>query len=278
MKYLILIFFSINGFAQVLFEGVVKSANTKESLAGAAIYIPNSTYGTYSDENGKFSIQLPLSTKEIVISFIGYHPINAQLNISDGKNINKTIQDISQLDNYEFLDLFYLNKLNDKKYVKKVFENKISNPFGSINDGFVNNIEGNSRYYVELNQKLPENAPADFKQKPKYYKLIGYDAQGRGVYKRIEEITNKLNDRNLITYSDYVELNNSEINKLESLVEFDRKMNEVLVKPEIIEEEFDLNSLDYGGNEIFPELSQEEFNKLTEEERATIEWQKKNCK
>ena len=54
MKYLILIFFSINGFAQVLFEGVVKSANTKESLAGAAIYIPNSTYGTYSDENGKF--------------------------------------------------------------------------------------------------------------------------------------------------------------------------------------------------------------------------------
>ena len=91
MKYLILIFFSINGFAQVLFEGVVKSANTKESLAGAAIYIPNSTYGTYSDENGKFSIQLPLSTKEIVISFIGYHPINAQLNISDGKNINKTI-------------------------------------------------------------------------------------------------------------------------------------------------------------------------------------------
>ena len=91
MKYLILIFFSINGFAQVLFDGVVKSANTKESLAGAAIQIPNSTYGTYSDDNGKFSIQLPLSTKEIVISFIGYHPINAQLNISDGKNINKTI-------------------------------------------------------------------------------------------------------------------------------------------------------------------------------------------
>ena len=195
------------------------------------------------------------------------------------KNINKTIQDISQLDNYEFLDLFYLNKLNDKKYVKKVFENKISNPFGSINDGFVNNIEGNSRYYVELNQKLPENAPADFKQKPKYYKLIGYDIQGRGVYKRIEEITNKLNDRNLITYSDYVELNNSEINKLESLVEFDRKMNEVLVKPEIIEEEFDLNSLDYGGNEILTETKQEvksEINNIEVIERYSIENVKSN--
>lgn len=117
MKYLILIFFSINGFAQVLFEGVVKSANTKESLAGAAIYIPNSTYGTYSDENGKFSIQLPLSTKEIVISFIGYHPINAQLNISDGKNINKTIY--LRENNSQLNEVVVIKQKQDKEWYKK---------------------------------------------------------------------------------------------------------------------------------------------------------------
>jgi len=117
MKYLILLFFSFNGFAQVLFEGEIKNALTKENLAGASIYIPNSTYGTYSDENGKFSLQLPLNTKEIVISFIGYHSINAKLNISDGKNINKVIY--LRENNSQLNEIIVIKQKQDKEWYKK---------------------------------------------------------------------------------------------------------------------------------------------------------------
>lgn len=117
MKYLILLFFSFNGFAQVLFEGEIKNALTKENLASASIYIPNSTYGTYSDENGKFSLQLPLNTKEIVISFIGYHSINAKLNISDGKNINKVIY--LRENNSQLNEIIVIKQKQDKEWYKK---------------------------------------------------------------------------------------------------------------------------------------------------------------
>ena len=89
MKYLFFLLFSISSFSQVLFEGVIKDAATKEVLPGASIYVPNSTRGTYSDFEGKFSLELPITTKEIVISFVGYTTIKTNIDLSDGKNLNK---------------------------------------------------------------------------------------------------------------------------------------------------------------------------------------------
>ena len=117
MKYFIFIFFSVNSFAQVLFEGEIKNALTKENLAGASIYIPNSTYGTYSDEDGKFSLQLPLTTKEIVISFVGFHSINTKLNLSDGKNINKIIY--LRENNSQLNEVVVIKQKQDKEWFRK---------------------------------------------------------------------------------------------------------------------------------------------------------------
>lgn len=114
MKYLFFLLFSISSFSQVLFEGVIKDAATKEVLQGASIYVPNSTRGTYSDFEGKFSLELPITTKEIVISFVGYTTIKTNLDLSDGKNRNKTIY-LREIKN-ELNEVVFIKQKQDKNW------------------------------------------------------------------------------------------------------------------------------------------------------------------
>jgi hypothetical protein len=114
MKYLILLLVSFPCFSQVLFEGVIKDAATKEVLQGASIYVPNSTRGTYSDFEGKFSLELPITTKEIVISFIGYTTIKTSIDLSDGKNLNKTIY-LREIKN-DLNEVVFIKQKQDKNW------------------------------------------------------------------------------------------------------------------------------------------------------------------
>ena len=114
MKYLFFLLFSITSFSQALFEGVIKDAATKEVLQGASIYVPNSTRGTYSDFEGKFSLELPITTKEIVISFVGYTTIKTSLDLSDGKNLNKTIY-LREIKN-ELNEVVFIKQKQDKNW------------------------------------------------------------------------------------------------------------------------------------------------------------------
>ena len=114
MKYLFFLLFSITSFSQVLFEGVIKDAATKEVLPGASIYVPNSTRGTYSNFEGKFSLELPLTTKEIVISFVGYTTIKTNIDLSDGKNLNKTIY-LREIKN-ELNEVVFIKQKQDKNW------------------------------------------------------------------------------------------------------------------------------------------------------------------
>ena len=114
MKYLILLLISTNCFSKVLFEGVIKDAATKEVLQGASIYVPNSTRGTYSNFEGKFSLELPITTKEIVISFVGYTTIKTNIDLSDGKNLNKTIY-LREIKN-ELNEVVFIKQKQDKNW------------------------------------------------------------------------------------------------------------------------------------------------------------------
>ena len=114
MKYLFFLLFSITSFSQALFEGVIKDAATKEVLQGASIYVPNSTRGTYSDFEGKFSLELPITTKEIVISFVGYTTIKTNIDLSDGKNLNKTIF-LREIKN-ELNEVVFIKQKQDKNW------------------------------------------------------------------------------------------------------------------------------------------------------------------
>ena len=156
MKYFIFLFFSISSFSQVLFEGVVKDAATKEALQGASIYVPNSTRGTYTDPDGKFSLELPITTKEIVVSFVGYTTIKTNIDVSDGKNLNKTI---------------YLreikNELNEVVFIKQKQDKNWERMFQVFKTHFI----GNSEIAREAEILNPEDVILNEEKTPGKYKL-----------------------------------------------------------------------------------------------------------
>ncbi|MEZ4852740.1 carboxypeptidase-like regulatory domain-containing protein [Flavobacterium sp.] len=91
LKQFFLLLFSFTLSAQVMFSGKVIDIKTKETLTGASIYIPNTSIGTTSNFEGYFNVQLPLTTKEIVVSFMGYTTVKIPLTLTEGQNITETI-------------------------------------------------------------------------------------------------------------------------------------------------------------------------------------------
>ena len=145
------------------------------------------------------------------------------------KDINNSVNKFIQGNQQDFLDKFYLNNLTDKKLVKKVFKNNIENSTGKIDEGFIVSMPGTSRYYVELEtQQSQEQFENNVTPLPKYYKLIGYDSEEKGVYKRIAETSYKLNKKNLNNYTDTNELVTDESIRLQSLVVSDRQKATVI--------------------------------------------------
>ena len=55
--------------------GIVTDASNGEALIGATVSIKGTTSGVVTDVNGKFSIDVPTSEAILVISFIGYKPL-----------------------------------------------------------------------------------------------------------------------------------------------------------------------------------------------------------
>ena len=64
---------AIQAFSQKSIAGVVKSAKG-DTLIGVSVFIKNTTNGTITDANGKFSLFIPADVKDpiLVVKFIGY--------------------------------------------------------------------------------------------------------------------------------------------------------------------------------------------------------------
>jgi alkylated DNA repair dioxygenase AlkB len=161
------------------------------------------------------------------------------------KDINKNIDRINNLDNSDFVDKFYLNNLTDKAYVKRITNKQVEPIAAGSKEGFVLKNQGKSRLYLELKVEKPENAPADFVPEPQYYKLIGQNELEQGIYKRVKPEFLKINDKSMFNYSDNV------------LKEFNPELNltKNIVYKEDVEEEFELDSLDYGDETLTGKIS-----------------------
>ena len=134
-----------------------------------------------------------------------------------------------------------------------------------------------------------------------YYKLIGYDEEYRGVYSRfIPNINDELSEIKLLNVKDKKgnriinydtkginlkpvtetspglanQIDKKVLSKLHDSAIYRRdkfyRENVIVKKDEVIHNEVE------ESNNIL-ELSEEENNNLTEEEKATILWQRKNC-
>jgi TonB-linked SusC/RagA family outer membrane protein len=82
-------------FAQVkTVTGVVTDSQTGKGIEGASVRVKNGTQSTITDENGRFSIQVPSSTAILQITYVGYGAyeikatesnVNARLSIVNNK-------------------------------------------------------------------------------------------------------------------------------------------------------------------------------------------------
>ncbi len=77
-----------NIFAQTIgtINGVVKDKNTQEVLIGVVLkFAGKDTVNTLSDENGNFSVQLPVGKYNLETSYIGYTPFTLyNINLTSG--------------------------------------------------------------------------------------------------------------------------------------------------------------------------------------------------
>jgi hypothetical protein len=78
--------------AQGTVSGQVVDAETSEPLAGASVFAQNTTKGTITDKEGKFSLYLPKGGYEIVVSYTGYTSKKINLELSGDREFNLKLE------------------------------------------------------------------------------------------------------------------------------------------------------------------------------------------
>lgn len=71
--------------------GVVKDAETSETLVGVSIYEEASQLGTTTDERGRYELELPFGEHVLRISYVGYSTLNKKVSIS-GKPLTLNVK------------------------------------------------------------------------------------------------------------------------------------------------------------------------------------------
>ena len=192
-----------------------------------------------------------------------------------------------------FINQYYLANLENKKLVKNVSAKQMLKDSWSIH-GFTLDKPGKAGYFRVNSDPMGQRPDV-------YYKLIGYDIEYRGVYSRfIPNINDELSEIKLLNVKDKKgnriinydtkginlkpvtetspglanQIDKKVLSKLHDSAIYRRDIfyreNVIIKKDEVIHNEVE------ESNNIL-ELSEEENNNLTEEEKATILWQRKNC-
>lgn len=63
---------SVTGVSQNLLKGIVQESETKTPVAGASVFLSNTSIGTVTNNEGKFELALPAGRYNLVVSSIGY--------------------------------------------------------------------------------------------------------------------------------------------------------------------------------------------------------------
>ena len=84
---MLLMFLSIGLFAQGYVKGIVSDALTNETLIGASVYIKGTTTGATSDAKGAFKFESPVGKKTIVVQYVGYIPVEVDVDVKKGETI-----------------------------------------------------------------------------------------------------------------------------------------------------------------------------------------------
>jgi len=84
-------------------SGYVESAETGEKLAGAAVYVTNSSLGTMTNTYGFFSITIPESKIKLTVAYIGFASQTIELNLIEDKHINFSLTQANEIEGVEIV-------------------------------------------------------------------------------------------------------------------------------------------------------------------------------
>lgn len=98
---LLFILFSglLKGQNKGVIRGSVKDKNTQEAIIGAVISAEGTTYGTTSDIEGNFKLEIPVGTYRLKASYVGYNFLvkeNVVLNSGNDQTINFEIEEATK--------------------------------------------------------------------------------------------------------------------------------------------------------------------------------------
>ena len=88
--------------------GVVTGEQDKEPLSGVAVMVKNSTTGTFTDNNGKYSVTVPSLDATLIFAFVGMNTIEVPVN-------NRTVIDVSMVTQILGLDEVFVTAYGTSK-------------------------------------------------------------------------------------------------------------------------------------------------------------------
>jgi outer membrane receptor for ferrienterochelin and colicin len=94
----ILCFLSINVFSQnKIINGFIQDAKSGEKLPFSTIYIKNIDKGVLANNYGFFSITSNLDSVSLIVSYVGYIPINIKLKLKNDTSVNILLEQNNEL-------------------------------------------------------------------------------------------------------------------------------------------------------------------------------------
>ena len=124
-------------------------------IAQATIAVENTTSGTYTDDRGKYSLQVAPGKHTFVVSFLGYQTVKQSLDIRQDKKQNFTLQESAvTLSSVEVYGKTQTQKVKEGAFAVNALDIKpIVNSLNNLNDLVnlsINGMSGNSvRYFLD---------------------------------------------------------------------------------------------------------------------------------
>lgn len=82
-------------------EGIVRDADTGETLPGVNIILEGTTVGTVTDIDGQYSLRVPAGPNVLVYSFVGYTPRQLSVNVVEDETLVRNIDLSSDITTFE---------------------------------------------------------------------------------------------------------------------------------------------------------------------------------
>jgi hypothetical protein len=124
------LFLSLATHAQKI-NGIILSTDSDEPLPFTHVYIPDSPYGSFADEEGKYDLQLPAGSYQVYYSILGYKTMVVDLKVKKDTLLNIyldnegiSLSEVVVSAKKENLGKQIIKKVIDKKKTLKEFPDK----------------------------------------------------------------------------------------------------------------------------------------------------------